>query len=418
MHGNRITHINDPGPLKVSPVLPILFLVLAASGLGAFFYSAFTGTHVQRQHAWANFLVSGTFFWFLSMGAAAFLAINYIVSAKWFVAIKRVPESLASFSYRGGLIFPLLTILGVAYLYPWANSPFYQELWGIAAPDYPYEGTVKQFWLSPSVHYVKLVAYIVPLALMTFVLVKLSSTPEPHAEGPLKSKRLGYSIFFMTAFALLFSFFAWEMLMSTEPKWFSTMFGVYCFIGAFNASMALIMLLLFYLKTRTQYIPGRQMYDMGTYVMAFSTFMMYIGFSQFMLIWYANLYDETFWYLKRYEGGWMFYTVAIPILKWVIPFFLLMPSPWRTKLWAQLVSCSAILVGQLMDLIYIVYPAYYPSLAAAWPSTGAIALNVLIFMGPLGLFGWSTVTYLSSKSLVPVGDEDLLSSVNGDYLHA
>lgn len=413
MHGHRVTHIDDPGPLKVPAALSFGALGLGILGLLVFVYGAFLGGDVHvRQNAWAGFFVSAIFFWFLAMGAAAFLAIQYTTTARWFVVLKRLPEAVASWAYRGGFAFVLFTLLGVTYLYPWANSGHYQELWGIPAPKYPYPDTLKAAWFTIPMHSIKVLFMIGVLAIASFMLVKASSVDEAREDGPLKLRRKQVSIVFLIVFAFLFSLFSWDGIMSVEPKWFSTMFGVYCFAGAFVSALALMMLMAFYLQSRTPYVPGRQMYDLGTYVMGFSVFMIYIGFSQFMLIWYANIYDETFFYLKRYEGGWMIATVLLPILKWAIPFLLLMPPPFRRNLIIQSICCTSIIAGQLLDLYWVIYPAYYSELVM--PSF----VNVLTFLGLGGLFTFSTLGFLAKQSILPVKDADFLPSVNGDYLHA
>lgn len=403
MHGHHISHIEDPGPLKVAPALQLGLLALAVVGLLAFAYGAFMGPEAERLNAWSGFLISSTFFWFLSMGGAAFLAINYIVGAKWFVVLKRLPEALASYAYRGGFVFPLLVaLLGTTVLYPWAKE----------GATYPAAGTLKALWLSPGVHMVKQIIYIGLLTGLTFVLVKKSRTRARSGDDPVVAGRLRFSIIYMIIFAFVFSLFVWDSLMSLEPEWFSTMFGVYCFIGGFNAAMALMMMLAFHLRSKSDMIQERHLYDMGTYVMAFATFMIYIGFSQFMLIWYANIPEETFYFMHRYQGGWHVLTILLPILKWVIPFFVLMPPTWRTNLSAQTFSCAAILLGELLDIYWMVAPVF--SDVAVRPSL----INVLTFAGVFGFFGWNVLAYLSRNSMLPVEDPDLVSCVNGDYLHA
>lgn len=401
MH-HRFERIEDNGPLRTSPLLQILMIILAVVGLGAFAYGAFMGPVEQRTNAWSGMLIAGTFFWFLAMGAGAFLAINYIVGAKWFVAVKRLPESLAQYAFRGGFLFVLLPLMAVGALYAWAAP----------GAEYPYAGTVKRVWLSTSVHYVKIPAYVAILGIMTFILVKLSRTPARNSEDPVYTGRYHFSIAYILVFAITFSLFSWDTLMSLEPKWFSTMFGVYCFAGAFNSAMAVMMLILFHLRAKSPYIQERHVHDMGTYVMAFATFMMYIGFSQFMLIWYANLYDETFYYLDRYHGGWYVLSILLPILKWIIPFLVLMPPSFRTNLSAVTFACLSILFGQFLDLYWMVEPALTP--VAVQPSL----INLLTFLGVGGVFGFTVMNYLGSHSKLPSEDPDLLSSVNGDYLHA
>ncbi len=414
MHGHHVKNVVDPGPLRVPSWLPLACLLLAVVGALAFAYGAFVvGDAKARQNAWAGFFVSGLFVWMLAMGAAAFLAIQYVVSAKWFYVMKRIPEAIAAFAYRGGFLLPLVALGGIYYLYPWADSRFHGELWPYPWSDYVYEGTAKAWWISPGVSIIKTPIYIAILTLITLVLVRTSRRPSPEADGPVAQARLRNSILFLIFFGFVFSIYSWEMIMSIEVKWFSTMFGVYMFSGAFVAAISLMMLIMFHLRARSEHVKGRHMYDMGTYVMAFATFMVYIGFSQFMLIWYANLYDETFFFMKRYEEGWVVVTLALPVLKWVIPFFLLMPPPLRTNVVAQTICCTSILLGQLLDIYWIVYPAYYSELTL--PSV----VNVLTFAGAVGLFGWSTLSALGASSLLPVEDkEDLLNSINGDYLHA
>lgn len=412
MHGDRVSYIDDPGPMKFPKAARPVCLALAALGAVAFLAGIFTGSVDSRQQAWAGFFVSMLFFWFLALGGAGFLAIQYVTHAKWFLVAKRLPEALASFVYRGGFALPLITLLGIAYIYPWSSSANYEEIWGVAGPTYPYEGTLKALWLSNGVHIVKMIVYVGVLAVMTQLLVRASSAKSEGPASPAAQNRLKVSILYLIIYAFVFSFFAWDMVMSIAPKWFSTMFGVYCFAGAFLSAVSVMMLIMLTMRHSTEHLHQRHMYDMGTYVMAFATFMIYIGFSQFMLIWYANIYDETFFFIQRYQGGWVALTIALPFFKWVIPFLVLMPPVWRTNHIAQGVSCGAILIGQLLDLYWIVYPAISSELLL--PN----AVNVLTFVGVFGFFGWNLVSYLGERSMLPVEDTELLSSVNGDYLHA
>jgi hypothetical protein len=409
MHGHSIQHVEDPGPLKVSPFVGIAFLVVAAIGLLVFFGGVFTGSAESRHNAWNGMLVSAAFWWFISMGAAAFLAIQYVVGAKWFVVVKRFPEALASFAYKGGFIFPMLIgVLAVSTLYSGARY----------GASYPYPGTMKAMWLSGGVQTIKMIVYTAILAAITFMLVRSSRSAANGNAERLRGSREQVSIIFLIIFAFVFSLWGWDILMSLEPKWFSTMWGVYCFAGGFLSALCVMMLMSFWLRSQyPEYVAEkRQLHDMGTYVMGFSTFWIYIAFSQFMLIWYANLNDETFFYLKRYDHGWLAITIALPVLKWVIPFFLLMPPQCRTSVIAQGVACGCILFGQILDLWWIVGPVDQTQATMyLFPSF----VNIMTFLGVGGIFGWSTVHYLSTAaSIIPTEDPDLLSSVNGEYLHA
>lgn len=412
MMKHKPSQVFDPGPLKVSPILLNILLGLAIVGALAFLVGVFTGSVHSRQEVWGGFMVGSVYYWFLAMGALGFLAIKYVTGAKWFIAVKRLPAALGSFAWRGGFVLPFIALLGMAYIYPWVSSVHYEEIWGGRAPSYPYDGTLKSIWLSPGVHIAKTFLYIIPVVVLGFFMVKASEGPSGSPDGPAAKKRLKLSIIFLGTYIFLFSLYSWEMVMAIEPKWFSTMFGVYCFSGAFVSAMALMMMLMFVLKKQTTAIQGHHMYDMGTMVMAFSTFWIYIAFSQFMLIWYANLHDETFWYLERFQNGWWILAVIIPVLKWLIPFLLLMPPKLRVHPVSQGISCVAILVGQAVDLYWIVYPSYFDSLHM--PSV----FSILIFLGIGGFYGWCLLTWMKKDSIIPVNDAELASSVNGDYLHA
>src|SRR5690606_18302415 len=121
MHGHHIHHIDDPGPARVNPAIRWGLLLLGVIGMLAFAYGAFVAPEEERLVTWNGFLVSYLFFFFISMGAAAFLAIQYVVGAKWFIAVQRIPEAIAEFTLTGGFVFPLVGLLGTAYIYVWAQ---------------------------------------------------------------------------------------------------------------------------------------------------------------------------------------------------------------------------------------------------------------------------------------------------------
>lgn len=419
LHGHHLTHIDDPGPAKVPAGLPMAFLAFGVIGLIAFLLGAFGIVDSSRtaiQQAWMGFFVSYLFFWFLSLGAAAFLAINYIVSAKWFIVLKRPLESLASFSYMGGFLFPIFGLLATTEIYPWAQPDKY----------YPYAGTMKEIYLSVPVHWVKVILWTAVLTVMTYFLVKKSTHPTKK-DAAFRDDMIKCSIVYMIVFSVAFSFFSLDVIKSLEPKWFSTMFGVYCFIGAFLSAMAATMLIAFWLKEKApKVVKDHHMYDMGTYVMAFATFMVYIGFSQYMLIWYANIPDEIRYFMVREQGGWEVYTILLPVLKWVIPFFLLMPPPFRTNLYVQSFVCVSVLLGQFVDIFWMVAPAIPITAGGDFLAMDPInrmayspdIINIVTFFGVAGIFGFTTLKFLGNHSVLPTSDPDLLMSANGEYLHA
>ena len=129
-----------------------------------------------------------------------------------------------------------------------------------------------------------------------------------------------WSIPFLLIFALSFSLFTVDIMMSLQPHWFSTIFGVYCFGGLFQSTMAVMILLIVHCMRRgllTGYVDDNHLHDLGKFMFAFTVFWAYIAYSQYMLIWYANLPEETIFYLPRLTGGWTFVSAALLFGKFV-----------------------------------------------------------------------------------------------------
>lgn len=223
------------------------------------------------------------------------------------------------------------------------------------------------------------------------------------------------SAVYLIIFAFTFTLFSIDLLMSLRPHWFSTMYGVYCFAGLFQSGlcvMILTTLLLRHLGYFDNILKDRHLFDLGTWLLAWSTFMVYIGFSQYMLIYYANLGEETTFFIERFNGTWKYIYIGIFFVKWAIPFLVLMPKPHRKNPYILTVMCSLIILAEWFDLYWLVSPEFQKD--------GAFGFHffhsLLVGLGFLGAFTLAFFKYLNKHPVVPVGDPKLVSSVNGDYL--
>ena len=183
----------------------------------------------------------------------------------------------------------------------------------------------------------------------------------------------------MLIFALTVTFAAFDWLMSLEPHWFSTIFGVYVFSGMVLTALAAITITTIWLRGTGRLGKGvvgdGHLYNLGALLFAFVCFWAYIAFSQYMLIWYGNLPEESFFLLRRQEGGWLGFSVVLALVRFVVPFLALLSRRAKTNaVWLFWVSIL-ILVGQLLDVYWLIMPQLHvehPVLG--WQELGPVLL--------------------------------------------
>ncbi len=413
MHGHDlITEVKDPGPVRISKGLMGGFIVAIILGL----LLVIDGFASDSVRAWQGLLLSYMFFLMLGLGGVVFTAIQYVASARWSVAVRRFAEGMAWFLPFGLLIFLVISIGGYGTLYD-VESTLRESLGkgGVYHNNSSNDLITKGFFLSQPFVVVKGIVFYAIWGGMAFLILRNSlSSDKARKEGErLKQKNIKLSIAFLILFGYTFSIHCIDLLMALESKWFSTMFGVYCFSGLFLSTtcvIALITLAFRRVPTVRPAITHRQLYDLGTWIMAFSCFMCYIGFSQYMLIWYANIPEETFYMIARSQNGWGLVFVLLPLLKWIVPFAGLMPQPFRGNPTVIVIVCLLVLTGQFLDLYWMIYPVFNSS--PVFPGTAAIGS----FLALLGVFGICLNQAYSRNSVLPMGDPHLVMSVNGSYL--
>jgi len=205
------------------------------------------------------------------------------------------------------------------------------------------------------------------------------------------------SAVFVVVFALLYSLASIDWLMALSPEWFSTMWGVYQFAGAFLGGLATITLLTVLLGRAGRLPHGARtkvLHPLGILLFAFSCFWMYIWFSQYMLIWYTNMPEETFFFAHQSHGLWGPLFIANLVLNWVIPFFVLLPRPAKENARVMLRIAVLLLAGHWLDL----YLAIVPSVGMQHPFFGFCEIGSIL--GTIGLFGL-LVMHVLHKTEVP-----------------
>ncbi|MBX3728947.1 MAG: hypothetical protein KF858_07160 [Candidatus Sumerlaeia bacterium] len=406
-HGHApIAMVQDPGGVSLPAALkPVLYALVGVGALLWFGGFALDGT----LRAWQAMLLAYTFFTMLALGGMVFTAIQYCANARWSIAVRRLAEGMAATLPVAFAFFLLIVLAGWGHLYD-LHSPWREA---IGKGDVHIYDSLKAAFLS---RWAMLAKGVIFYAVWWAIIQRIRGTSleQDRTKDPAgHARNVRVSIAFMLVFAYTFSLHCLDMLKSLEPKWFSTMFGVYCFSGLFLSTLCTLTLITLAMRRNpvvAQAIQPRHMYDLGTWIMAFSCFMCYIGFSQYMLIWYANIPEETFYIIARSEGGWEYIFAALPFLKWVVPFAVLMPQGFRANPRVLVLVCLIVLAGQWLDLYWIVYPVF-----SASPVVPGIA-ELGAFLALLGAFGVVLDRVYASHSVLPIGDPYLKMSVSGSYL--
>ncbi len=329
--------------LSVSPDFKRKLMI--ATGVGAAVL-AITAV-VSPDRAWGNLFVVAYYLITLGLGGALFIALTTVCGAGWSTAFRRVPEAMTGLLPVAGVI--LLSVLALRLpQYGWHHHGT-----GDAGTFW-----FKEFWLQPSFLAARAVGYIVLWIAFARRLVRKSRTQD-QLMNPPPAPGVPTSIVFLFVFAFTISLAGVDWIMALEPMWFSTMWGVYQFSGLIMGTLATIIIsciVLRQLGPLSEVFRDEHLHDLGKLLLGFSCFWMYIWFSQYMLIWYANIPEETSYFIPRTQGAWGPVLIGNIVLNWVIPFFVLLPRPCKRNEEVMLKIAVVVLIGRWVDLYVMVFP--------------------------------------------------------------
>ncbi len=398
-----MTPIDSISP-QTSMRLRRIALILLIAGLHLS-VPALLGAESRERFASA-YLWGYAFLWSVTLGSLFFLGLHHLTHARWSVVIRRVMEMLAApaTGMLAALFIPVVLMLllhGHFSLFPWADAAHVAED-PILAGKRPYLNS--PFFLARAALYLAVWAGFT----RHFLRQSFRQDAGDDAVGAvLRMRRMGAP--FMMAFAVTVSFAAIDWLMSLNPHWFSTIFGVYVFSGMALSGLAALTLAVIALRNSGRLPEGcvttDHLYNLGALLFGFSAFWAYIAFSQYMLIWYANMPEETFYIHDRLQGGWLGVSVALALARFVIPFFLLLPRRAKRHARTLVVVSVIVLAGQWLDLFWLIMPERH----AAGPVIGWQELGP-----PLALAGallLSLSRFLARRPCLAVGDPLLEESM-------
>ena len=381
---------------------PSAWLLPLGIGVAALVISA-VGWVTDPEQFYFSYLIAWTFCISLALGGLFFVLIQHLTSARWSVVIRRIPEALI-------WSFPLLAVLGIPVLfgmhdlYHWTHH----ELFDPASASYDPVIAGKEAYLNIPFFLGRLAFYFIAWSYISYRLYTLSILQDVEPDPSIPKAQRRVSAWGLAVTAITTSFASFDILMSLDPHWFSTIFGVYFFAGSFMAIMAFIALISMTLQKAgmlTGVVTTEHYQDLGKLLFGFVFFWAYIAFSQYMLIWYASMPEETIFFRRRLENGWEVSSGILLFGHFVIPFIVLLSRPAKRLLPVLAFMCVWMLVMHWFDFHWIVMPVLHEQ----------ATFHLLDFTTWIGLFGvfLGIVIYrLSRHSLVPEQDPRL-----GESLH-
>ncbi len=330
------------------------------------------GLVVSPERTWIGILLASYALLGVGLGGLFFVALNYAAGATWAVALRRVPEAMA-FAVPVGAAGMGAVFAFRASLFPWmAGGGHFTGF--------------KATWLDPPFFFLRAGLYVVLWLAFAAAIVRTSRAQDRTGRPELTRRNIALSVGFVVAFALSFWLASFDWIMSLEPHWYSTIFGVYNFAGLFSSALAVLILLVLWLRGNgvlRDFATEDHLHDLGKLLFAFSTFWMYIWFSQYMLMWYSNIPEEAIHYVRRRTGLWLTLFYLNVALNWVVPFVVLLSrGAKRGRLLG--IAAVVVLMGRVVDLYLMIYPplvAGEPSLTLwdVMPLAGAAGVFVLVF---------------------------------------
>ncbi|GBC79082.1 hypothetical protein HRbin09_00296 [bacterium HR09] len=341
-------------------------------------------------------LLASLFALSVGVGATFFVALHSAVAAHWGVVVRRVAEALAVTTIWVAPVFFLALLVVGPGLYPWVHHAEvgFRGLW----LSWPFFLARASLYLGAWVFFAR-----------RLVILSLRQDESPSLETAALLRKT--SVAFLPVFAVSFSLASFDWLMSLAPEFVSTIFGVYVFSGTFVAALAGLTWLVTVLLQRgprgvgplAPYVNANHLHDLGKLLFAFSTFWAYIWFSQYMLIWYANLPEEASYFVERLAGFWQPLFILNLFLNWVLPFFALLPRASKRSPKALAMVSLVLLVGHALDLYLMVGPSWHWQ---ALPSP----VEVLLLAGAASLVLAAALGFLRRVPVVPLGDPFLDAS--------
>jgi hypothetical protein len=379
-------------PKPLPPKIVAIGAIMIAVGLifGVALYAT------QPERAMFSYLLGFQFALSVALGGLFLVALEYVTNAVWSAPIRRAPEFLAV-AIPFLLVAALPLVFNLDLLFEWAVPEIVKED-PLVAKKTPY--------LNETFFTIRVFLYFAIWTLFLFAIVGNSWQQDVTTDQRHTRRNVVFSAIFLPLFAITITFNSFDWIMSLAPHWISTIFGVYYFSGAAVAALAAVTWIVVELQ-ENGYItlpnPKAQYYSLGSLLFGFINFWAYIAFSQYLLIWYANIPETTFWFIYRWKDGWMILSIVLIFAHFLIPYSLLVSRPAKDNPKRLKFVAVWMLVAHFLDL----YWQIMPQLHAESTSVSSIMLELAFPIAFIGGMATLFHTLTKKRKIIPEGDPKL-----------
>lgn len=382
--------------LKVSNGFRIIAGICILIGVAGFVF----GFMNEPDRTWANYLINNYYFFSLAMGGVFFFVIQYISQSGWSAGLKRVPEAFMSYLPYAAFFF-LLLYFGSHSLYQWTHEE---------AVSHDPLLVHKSPYLNIPFFMIRIVIYFSLWILLTRILKKFSTREDEIGGLKYFEKSEHYSKILIFILAFTFTLSAFDWVMSISPHWYSTIFALKQMVSAFLHGVSVMILIIFILNKKGYFtfLNKYHLHDLTRYMFMLAIIWGYFWFSQFMLIWYGNIPEETVYFYYRWDPGWKSLFFAEIILNWAVPFFVLLPIKASRSMTVMTIVIILLIIGQYVEQYLQIIPGTSEKLQFG-------LIEITTFIGYAGLFVYVVISSLGRRKIVPVNHPYLQESLEHHF---
>lgn len=348
-HVNAIDLSDAQVPAKsIWKKLPLIFAVLGIASIAL----AFVTVGDDHKQFWYSYLTSFMFWLSLGLGALFFVIIHHVTRAGWSTVVRRVAENFM-------IALPVLGLLALPILFGGMDDLYH--VW-VHPGETDLFVQAKTGFLNTDSFTIRVIGYIAVWTLFAVFFYGTSLKQDKTGDPKLSHRMRRFAPIALVLFSLTITFASIDFMMSLDPHWYSTIFGVVYFGGSAMmayAALALASMALQKTGLLKSAITTEHYHDFGKMAFGFMVFWSYVAFSQFMLIWYSNIPEETIWYYYRSSGGWEIVAATLFLLHFVVPFFFLMSRHIKRRNLTLAIAAVILLLAHYVDLFWIIQPTMH-----------------------------------------------------------
>ena len=364
--------------------------------------------HQMQNRPWSALYVSLLFFLGISLLIMAFYAAQRVAHAGWSVVLFRVMEALtANIHYISiaMLLFIVATVMHKNHLFPWMAEGVFNPL----SENYDPIVDGKSWWMNVPGWAMRSVFYLLVWNVFRFI-IRRKSIKQDNGDMKLHKNIYNICVGFIFLFMITESMMSWDWIMGIDPHWFSTLFGWYVLATFLVSALTVICLVTIYLRTKGHLplVNDSHIHDLTKFMFGFSVFWTYLWFAQFMLIWYADMPEETTYFLQRFNEYKLPF-IGMVVMNFLFPVLLLINSDFKTIPWVIAIAGVFILGGHYVDLFVMIMPG---TVGGQWGFGLGEISGFLLF---LGIFIYGTFNAFAKANPVPKGNPFLHESETHHY---